>query len=391
MPQLGRRKVIATAAGGAALALGSPGTASAAPGRTPGPYAGHTGPTVPHTHTHAHPHARHPVRHRTVRTNGIRMRIAEAGDERAPVVVLVHGFPELAYSWRHQLPALAAAGYHAIAPDVRGYGRTDAPRGARHYSLRENIADLNGLLDALGCRTAALVGHDQGAGITWPAAELHPERFPAVAGLGVGYGPRLPKPMTEFLRENNPGKFNVVLYFQEPGVAEAELDADPDRTLRMTLYALSGEAPPDLVPRWLTGTPEGAGFLDPLPDPGRPSGWSAWCTDAELAHYVQEFRRTGFAGAIRRYRAFDFDWHDLPEAGTHKIHQPALYVTGELDSAYRFGSLDPLREWVPGLRGIHILPGIGHWTQQESPDEVNEHLIDFLRAEYSGQGPNRVA
>lgn len=370
-----RRNLIAAGAAGlgtAALALAAP--PAAASGASATPY----GP-------------RHRIRHRTVRTNGIRMHLAEAGDEDAPTVVLVHGFPELAYSWRHQLPALAAAGYHAVAPDVRGYGRTDAPRDLTGYSLRGNIADLNGLLDALGARTAALVGHDQGAGITWAAAELQPERFPAVAGLGVGHGPRLPKPMTEYIRENNPGRFNVVLYFQEPGVAEAELDADPDRTLRMTLYALSGQAPYDLVPRWLTGTPEGAGFLGPLPDPGRPSRWSGWCTDAEFACYVREFRRTGFAGAVRRYRTFDHDWHDLPQVGTHKIHQPALYVTGDLDSAYRFGALGPLREWVPGLRGVHIMPGVGHWTQQESPDEVNAHLIDFLHADFPPRRRTRRA
>ncbi len=368
MAQLNRRKMIqmgVAGLGAAALSFAAPATASESARR-------------------GAPHPEHRIRHRIVHANGIAIHIAEAGAPHAPTVLLVHGFPELAYSWRHQLPALAAAGYHAVAPDLRGYGRTDAPEDVMSYSLRNNIADLNGLLDALGSHTAALVGHDQGALITWPAAELQPERFPAVVGLGVDTGPRLPKPLTELIRENFPGKFNVVLYFQEPGIAEAELDADPGRTLRMTLYALSGQAPPDLVPRWLTDTPEGSGFLDPLPDPGRPSRWSDWLTDAEFACYVREFRRTGFAGAIRRYRTFDHDWYDLPEVGTHKINQPALYITGDLDSAYRFGDpeLGDLREWVPGLRNIHIMPGIGHWTQQEAPEQVNAYLIDFLHAEY---------
>ncbi|MFC4907972.1 alpha/beta fold hydrolase [Actinomadura gamaensis] len=322
------------------------------------------------------------IRHRTVRTNGIRMHVAEAG--RGPVVLLLHGFPELWYSWRHQIPALAAAGFRVLAPDLRGYGRTSAPAEPSAYRLRENLADLTGLLDALGVRTAAVVGHDQGSTIAWAAAQLHPDRFPAVVSLGVPYTARTPMPLTQLLRKNNPGKFNVVLYFQEPGVAEAELDADASRTLRMTMYALSGQAPPDLVPRWLLGTPEGSGYLTPLPDPGVPSRWSPWLTDAEFGHYVREFRRTGFDGAIRRYRTFDIDWSDLPMVGTIEVRQPALYVTGDLDSAYRFQSdLSAMRAGVPGLRGVEILPGCGHWTQQERPARVNELLIRFLHSHHT--------
>ncbi|MCP2338247.1 alpha/beta fold hydrolase [Actinomadura rupiterrae] len=324
----------------------------------------------------------HEIRHRIVQTNGIRMHVAEAG--RGTTVLLLHGFPELWYSWRHQLPALAEAGFHAVAPDLRGYGRTTAPSDASDYSLRENLADLTGLLDALSVRTAAVVGHDQGSTIAWAAAQLHPERFTSVVSLGVPYSARLPMPITQLIRENNPGKFNVVLYFQEPGVAEAELNADASRTLRMTMYALSGQAPDDLVPRWLLQSPENSGYLTPLPDPGVPSRWSPWLTDAEFDHYVREFRRTGFDGAIRRYRTFDFDWSDLPSLGTIKVHQPALYVTGDLDSAYRFQSdLTPMRAGVPGLRGIEILPGCGHWTQQERPARVNDLLIHFLRSNHS--------
>lgn len=324
---------------------------------------------------------RHAVRHRTVRTNGIDMHVAEAGE--GPTVLLLHGFPELWYSWRHQLPALAAAGFHAVAPDLRGYGRTDAPEEAGGYSLRNNLADLNGLLDALGAGTAAVVGHDQGATYAWAGAQLQPERFPAVVALGVPYTARAPMPITQMIRTYNPGKFNVVLYFQEPGVAEAELDADPDRTLRMTMYALSGEAPSGLVARWLLETPEGSGFLDPLPDPGRPSHWSDWLGNGEFEYYVREFRRTGFDGAIRRYRTFDSDWSDLPQLGTVKVTQPTLFIAGQWDSAYRFTGPDAMRANVPGLRGIHVLPGCGHWTQQERPDEVNRLLIDFLRSVYA--------
>lgn len=331
--------------------------------------------------TTASPRRRDRIRHRIVRTNGIHMHVAEAGT--GPTVLLLHGFPELWYSWRHQLPALAAAGFHAVAPDLRGYGHTDAPADVAGYSLRTNLADLTGLLDALGTPAAAVVGHDQGATLAWAGAQLHPERFPAVVALGAPYPARPPMPITQTIRAYNPGRFNVVLYFQQPGVAEAELDADPARTLRMTMYALSGQAPPGLMERWLVGTPEGSGYLDPLPDPGLPSRWCGWLTDREFARYVREFRRTGFDGAIRRYRTFDFDWSDLPQVGTVKITRPTLYVTGELDSAYHFGSLDPMYANVPGLRDVVVMPGCGHWTQQERAREVNEHLVRFLRSEYA--------
>lgn len=326
------------------------------------------------------------IRHRIVRTNGINMHVAEAGA--GPAVLLLHGFPEFWYSWRRQLPALAAAGFRVLAPDLRGYGHTDAPADVAGYSLRDNLADLTGLLDALGISSAAVVGHDQGATFAWAGAQLHPERFPAVVALGVPYASRLPMPLTRFIEQNNPGKFNVVLYFQQPGVAETELDADAARTLRMTMYALSGQAPPDLVPRWLVGTPEGAGYLDPLPDPGAPSRWCDWLTDPEFGRYEREFRRTGFDGAIRRYRTFDFDWSDLPQVGTLKVTQPTLYMTGDLDSAYRFSSLDAMRANVPGLRKIVIMPGCGHWTQQERSQEVNDHLVAFLHSEYTARPDN---
>lgn len=360
MPEfLDRRRFLKTSGAAALAAAGIPASA---------------GTTVSHP-------GREPIRHRIVRTNGINMHVAEAGA--GPTVLLLHGFPEFWYSWRHQLPALAAAGFHALAPDLRGYGHTDAPADVAGYSLRGNLADLTGLLDAFGTSSAAVIGHDQGATLAWAGAQLHPERFPAVVALGVPYPGRPPMPITQFIRKNNPGKFNVVVYFQEPGVAEAELDADPARTLRMTLFALSGQAPPGLVRRWLIDTPEGGGYLDPLPDPGPPSRWSDWLTDREFGRYVREFERTGFDGAIRRYRNFDFDWSDLPTVGTLKVAQPTLFLTGEFDSAFQFNSLDTMRANVPGLRDVIVMPGCGHWTQQERSREVNDRLLSFLRSAYA--------
>lgn len=376
MPGISRRGLLAAGVGAAVPAVSHTASATAAvrQGRSA---AGHPGSAAGHG-TGVHLAG---VRHRTVRTNGIDMHVAEAGQ--GPTVLLLHGFPELWYSWRHQLPALAAAGFHAVAPDLRGYGRTSAPADVPGYSLRNNLADLTGLLDALGCRQAAVVGHDQGATFAWAGAQLHPERFPAVVALGVPYAARLPMPLTQLIRQTDPGMFNVVVYFQEPGVAEAELDADAARTLRMTMYALSGQAPVDLVPRWLTMTPEGSGYLDPLPDPGLPSHWCRWLSDAEFRVYAREFARTGFDGAIRRYRTFDLDWSDLPQVGTVEIAQPTLFITGQYDSAYRFSTLDAMRAQVPGLRGVTVLPGCGHWAQQERPDDVNRLLLDFLRTAYA--------
>ncbi|MGW8378984.1 alpha/beta hydrolase [Streptomyces sp. ODS28] len=309
----------------------------------------------------------------TVTVNGIGMHVAEAGE--GPAVVLLHGFPELAYSWRHQLTALAAAGYRAIAPDIRGHGRTDAPAEVEAYGMRTMMADVTGLMDALEVTEAAVVGHDQGALLAWALAETHPERVRAVAALGVPYHPRPPMPLTRALATYRPGKFNVVTYFQQARLPEEELEADVRDTLLRVFAAQSGDADPDLVPAWLTDTPEGSGFLEPLPKPGR---LPSWLSEEELGRYVAEYERTGFTGALNRYRSMDADWSDLPELGTLPVTRPALYITGDMDSAYRLGTLEPMKTQVTDLRAIVILPGCGHWTQQERPREVNDQLIAFL-------------
>jgi pimeloyl-ACP methyl ester carboxylesterase len=313
------------------------------------------------------------IAQRPVVVNGIGMYVAEAGE--GPAVVLLHGFPELAYSWWHQLTALAAAGYRAIAPDIRGHGRTDAPAEVEAYGMRTMMADITGLMDALEVAEAAVAGHDQGALLAWALAEAHPERVSAIAALGVPYHPRPPMPLTQALATYSQGKFNVVTYFQQPHIPERELEADVRDTLLRVFAAQSGDAHPDLVPTWLTGTPEGAGFLDPLPKPER---LPYWLSEAELNHYTAEYERTGFTGTLNRYRSIDADWSDLPELGTGTITQPAVYITGDMDSAYRLGTLEPMKAQLTDLRAIVILPGCGHWTQQERPHEVNDQLITFL-------------
>jgi pimeloyl-ACP methyl ester carboxylesterase len=319
------------------------------------------------------------VRHRQVHGNGISMHVAESG--RGPLVVLLHGFPELWYSWRHQLPALADAGYHAVAPDLRGYGDTDAPEAIECYSMRNMTADVIALLDDVGVEQAAVAGHDWGANIAWACAELYPRRIAGVVSLGIPYRPRPPSPPAEMIKQWSRGAFSFQGYFEKPGVAEAELEADVRRSLRLFMYALSGDAPPELAPYLFTGKPADAGVLDGMPEP---EALSSWLTDADLDCYTRAFERTGFQGALNRYRNLDRDWKELPQVGVAGVMQPALFVGGERDTAIRFGSLDPMRAAVPHLRKAVLLPGCGHWTQQERPAEVNAELIEFLRCEHSG-------
>jgi pimeloyl-ACP methyl ester carboxylesterase len=301
------------------------------------------------------------------------MHIAEAGA--GPLVVLLHGFPELWYSWRHQLPVLAAAGYHAVAPDLRGYGESDIPEEDEGYALSNLAADVVGLLDALGAERAALVGHDWGANIGWACAELYPHRVAALVALSVPYRPRPPVPPSEVLRQFAPEKSNPSLY--PLGVTEAELEADPRRALRRFLYALSGDAPPELVPNLFTGRTSG-GVLDSMPEP---DNLPDWLGEGDLDHYAEAYARTGFWGALGLYRNQDRDWHAHAEIGTTGVRQPALFIGGRRDSAVLFGKFEPMEAAVPNLRRIVLLPNCGHWTQQERPLDVNAELLDFLQRE----------
>jgi len=311
------------------------------------------------------------ITHRAVQANGINVHIAEAGD--GPLVLLLHGFPELWYSWRHQLPALAAAGYHAVAPDLRGYGRTDAPDKVESYSMLNMTADAVGVLDALGESTAVIVGHDWGSPIAWHCALLYPDRFPAVVTLSVPYVPRPPIPPIELMKRMFAGRFFYILYFQEPGVAEAELEADVRRTLRLVLYAASGDAPTGLA---LSRKPNDAGFLDGMPEPEE---LPPWLKEEDLDYFTAEFRRTGFRGGLNRYRNMDRDWEELRHLADAKVQQPALFIAGDRDTVRGFTNIEAMKANVPNLRGVVMLPGCGHWTQQERPEEVNAQLVSFLR------------
>ncbi|HEY3079622.1 MAG TPA: alpha/beta hydrolase, partial [Chloroflexota bacterium] len=288
--------------------------------------------------------AREAVTHRRVQTNGIGMHVAEAGT--GPLVVLVHGFPELWYSWRHQLPLLAAAGYHAVAPDLRGYGGSDAPEADEGYAPSNMAADLVGLLDVFGADTAVLVGHDWGANIAWACAELHPGRVAALVALSVPYRPRPPVPPTEALRQFAPDKSSASPY--PLGVTEAELETDARRSLRLFFHALSGDAPPELVPRLFKERAAPGRVLDSMPEPDK---LPAWLSEADLDQYAEAYARTGFRGALGIYRNQDRDWEQHPEIGTTGVKQPALFIGGRRDPAVLFGKLEP-----DGGRGAEPAP-----------------------------------
>jgi pimeloyl-ACP methyl ester carboxylesterase len=309
------------------------------------------------------------VTHRTIDTNGIRMRVAEQGE--GPLVLLCHGFPESWYSWRHQIPALAAAGYRAVAPDLRGYGGTERPEAIDQYTQLHHVGDMVGLLDAFGAATAVIVGHDWGAPVAWNAALLRPDRFRAVAALSVPYTPRGGTRPTEALARAYGESFMYMLYFQAPGVAEAELERDVRGTMRRVLHAISGDG------AGMPVLPKRATFLESMPDP---VSLPAWLTEADVDFYTGEFARTGFRGGLNWYRNLDRTWELMAAWRGARVGVPALFVAGDRDPVVTRSraAVDNLAQAVPKLRERVLLPGAGHWTQQERPREVNHALLFFL-------------
>ena len=321
------------------------------------------------------------VQQRSIETNGIRMHIAEQGA--GPLVVLCHGFPESWYSWRQQLPALAAAGFHAVAPDMRGYGRTDRPEAIDQYTLLHLVGDMVGLLDALGVESAVIAGHDWGAPVAWHAALLRPDRFRAVIGLSVPFRPRGSVRPTTVMPQTDDAVF-YQLYFQTPGVAEAEFERDVHSTFRSLLYSASGDAPRG------DATIGNADAVGMVPRQGgllnrrvEPSSLPAWLTEADIEFFADEFTRTGFRGGLNWYRNIDRNWELLAPFAGARVTVPALYVAGDRDLVVAFRGMDRLianlQKFVPHLWKTVILPGCGHWTQQEQPEEVNAAMLDFLR------------
>lgn len=319
------------------------------------------------------------ITHRTIEANGIRLAIAEQGN--GPLVLLCHGFPESWYSWRHQLKALAEAGYRAVAPDMRGYGDSDRPEQIERYTLFHLVGDMVGVLDALGERQAVIAGHDWGAPVAWHAALMRPDRFRAVIGLSVPYRPRGGVQPTTVMPQNAEGSF-YQLYFQSPGVAEAELEADPRASLRKILYSGSGDVPrrnPGVAHAGVGMVPRSGGFLTRMPDPVT---LPPWLNDADIDIYTAQFTRSGFRGGLNWYRNIDRNWElTAPWAGA-VIRQPALFIAGSVDPVITSGSgaaaVLSLPTTVPGLRRKLLIDGAGHFIQQERPQLVNQAILEFL-------------
>lgn len=286
---------------------------------------------------------------RQVATNGIELKVTEYGE--GPVVVLCHGFPELGFSWRHQVFALAAAGYRVLAPDMRGYGGSSRPADAAAYDILTLAGDLTGLLDDIGAADAVFAGHDWGAAVVWQLALAHPGRVRAVAGLSVPITPRPPFAPLQILR-NRLGDDFYMVWFQEPGVADAVLNRDVRRTLLADDIRASAWADGSLAPR-------------------------PFMTDEEFAVFVRAFERTGFTGGLNYYRNIDRNWALTEHLAGRTIDCPALFLTGSDDLVARFMPAGNLADVLTDLREHIVLAGAGHWVQQERPEEVSEALIRF--------------
>jgi pimeloyl-ACP methyl ester carboxylesterase len=289
---------------------------------------------------------------RCIATNGIELQVLDEGE--GALVVLCHGFPELAFSWRRQVPALAAAGFRVVAPDLRGYGGSSAPAEVDAYDVISLCGDLCGLLDALGEQAALFAGHDWGAWLVWQLAVIHPERVRAVAGLSVPFVPRSPAAPIPIMRRHLGEDFYIV-WFQQPGVADEALARDVRRTLttsRQWTASWSEEDSPPRRPRWLS--------------------------EQELGVYIEAFERTGFTGGLNWYRSMDRSWELTAPFAERRVEQPALFLTGELDPVRRFMPAEAMRGWVTDLREQVVVPGAGHWVQQQEPEAVNTALLSFL-------------
>jgi pimeloyl-ACP methyl ester carboxylesterase len=307
--------------------------------------------------------------------NGIHLAVHVAGT--GPLCVLVHGWPETSWSWRHQVGPLVAAGYRVAVLDVRGYGVSDCPESVEAYAMSVLTDDVVGVIDALGEDRAILVGHDWGAPIVWQTALFHPERVRAVVGMSVPHlGRNGAFPPTELFRMLHADRFFYILHFQQPDVPEAEFERDVRAALARIYVMNSANATSETraaMRRRKTGYLDGIALPDALP---------AWLTEADLDRYTAAFERSGFRGGIHRYRNMDADWHAHPELDEARIPHPALFVVGEHDSVMRYAPgmdlLELMTHFYDDLRGQVVVPGAGHWVQQEQPDAVNAAVLAFL-------------
>ena len=316
------------------------------------------------------------VTFRYIKVNGIRMRVAEAGNS-GPLVLLAHGWPESWYSWRHQLKYLSDSGYRVVAPDMRGYGDTDAPSEVDDYNIEKVAADMIGILDYLGEEKAVMVGHDWGAIVAWQTVQFYPDRFDGLIAMSVPFAGRQERsPMVEW-KETFGDNFYYILYHNEPnGVAELEYDSNP-RELLSRLY-LSPRSPRD--PPVITDPSSSAGgWIGRL---GAPKSLPSWLSASDLNYFVSEFERAGFRGGVNYYRNFHRNWELTESLKDARIDIPTLFIAGERDVVIGGASEARLRgamsRVVNDLREVILVPEVGHWVQQEAPDVVNQAMSDFL-------------
>lgn len=313
------------------------------------------------------------ITHRFTEANGIKIHIAEAGA--GPLVVLCHGFPESWYSWRHQIKALSEAGYHVVAPDMRGYGQTNRPNAIDQYSLFHLVGDIVGVVNAISDKPAVVIGHDWGAPVAWHCALFRPDLFRAVAGLSVPFRPRGPAAPTSLMPQTDSEIF-YQLYFQAEGVAEKEFEQDIRRTIRLVLAGRANKQAPAMNPM----VPRQGGWHSSRP---LPSSLPNWITEADIDFYVAEFQRSGFRGGLNWYRNLDRNWELMAPWSGARVTVPAFYMAGEQDLVVKFPGAEQLianlGQFVPKLQKTIMLPDCGHWTQQEKPNEVNSAIIAFLK------------
>ena len=317
------------------------------------------------------------ITHEQIPTNGIELHVAVAGPADGRPVVLCHGFPELWYSWRHQLGALGDAGYRALAPDLRGYGGSSHPREVAAYGSGQLTADLCGLLDHYGYESAVFSGHDWGSMVVWELGRLHPERAAAICNMSVPYS-QAPGPPTEIFRHVFGDGFFYMLYFQDVGPAEAEFDEDPRRFVRTMLYSAGAEGmanPNPLVPN---APAAGTRFLDILTPP--PDVLPAWLTEHDVDVYTDGLRQGGLFGPVSFYRNLDANWERSKDLPASRYAMPTGFITGSLDPVNLMmpGAVEAMADVLPDFRGATVIDGAGHWVQQERPAETNAALLSFL-------------
>lgn len=320
------------------------------------------------------------VSFRFIESNGITLRIAEMG-ESGPLLLLAHGWPESWYSWRHQIVSLANAGYRVVAPDMRGFGESEAPPNVDDYDVIHTSADLVGILDALGEETAILVGHDWGAIVAWQAVLLHPTRFTALINMSVPYRGRPAQSPMERMRQSAGENFHYIVYHNEPGgVAEAEYDANP-RGLISHVYLGIAANSETLPPKVTDPLRSAGGWIDRL---GAPIRLPDWLTENDLNYIVSQFEKAGFRGGVNYYRNFHRNWEITEHLTDAKISIPTLFIAGEEDFVIGGSSKEQLiasmGRVVEDLRDVVLIPDTGHWVQQEAPAETTAAMLKFLNS-----------